>query len=223
MCENITQFPELFVPLDKKHRIFRSRDDAAPSHPPLFLAATKTGPDDWTPKAPMRPSGTSRQAIQAEVLERLAPAHVVVNQDGEVVHYSAKTGKYLEAPLGAPTRQLLAVARRGLRLDLMTTLKEAIQSRQKRTREHVRVEGDDGRVQLVTLSVEPMFDAGRETPLLIVSFEDEGELSTGKQAEAGSPSDPSVQLERELREMRERLSIADRGIRGGGRRAEIVE
>ena len=43
------------------------------------------------------------------MLERFAPAHVVVNLDGDVVHYSARTGNYLEAAAGpaepAPARR----------------------------------------------------------------------------------------------------------------------
>ena len=55
---------------------------------------------------------------EQHVLERFAPAHVVVDHEGEVVHYSPRTGKYLEAPVGLPSRQLLTMARKGLRLDL---------------------------------------------------------------------------------------------------------
>jgi len=204
--ENVTQFPELFTATDKRHRIFRSRDDAPPSHPPVLSNAIKApGRDDWAPRGGPKPIAALRQAIQAEVLERIAPPHVVVTGEGEIVHYSAKTGKYLEAPYGLPTRQLLGVARKGLRLDLQTLLREAGQSGQKRTREHVRVEGDDDRVQLITLSVEPMFDRSRETPLLLVSFIDEGQARTPEEEEVAAAANNLSLLDRELREMRDRL------------------
>ncbi|MFZ3182402.1 MAG: hypothetical protein WA156_19855 [Methylocystis silviterrae] len=47
---------------------------------------------------------------------------MIVNEDGDIVHYSARTAKYLEAPYGVPTRQLLTSARKELRLDLRSTL-----------------------------------------------------------------------------------------------------
>ena len=57
------------------------------------------------PSRPARPGlcRLLRRQVEARVLDRFAPAHVVVNQDGEVIYYSASTGKYLEAPSGAPT------------------------------------------------------------------------------------------------------------------------
>ena len=206
--ENVTQFPDLFVAVDKKHRIFRSREDAPPTHLPILFGGTNSArQDEWTPRAAGKSAAPLRQAMHAEILERLAPPHVVVNQDNEIVHYSASTGPYLEAPVGAPTRQLLAVARKGLRLELRTTLRECAQSGQKCIREHVPVEGDDGQVHLVTLSIEPITDGNRDNRLLLVSFIDEAQSVTTGQAEAGlaQAADNSAPLERELRETRERL------------------
>ena len=62
------------------------------------------------------------------MLERFAPAHVVVNRDGDVVHFSARTGRYLELAPGAPTRQLMTMARKGLRLDLRAAFREAVET-----------------------------------------------------------------------------------------------
>jgi two-component system CheB/CheR fusion protein len=46
-----------------------------------------------------------RQRVDEYVLDRFSPAHVVASRDGDVIYYSSKTGKYFEAPAGAPTRQ----------------------------------------------------------------------------------------------------------------------
>ncbi len=207
-AENATQCPELFLALDKKYRIFKSREDAPASHPPLLFSTPKAQwPDEWAPRSAAKSGAALRQEVETQVLERLAPPHVVVNQDGEIVYYSAKTGKYLEAPLGSPTRQLLAVTRRGLRLDLRTAVRECIQSSQKSVREHVHVETDDGRVQPVTISVEPVFNGNHDKRLLLIAFLDEGQAITAGEAEASSSgtSESTDRLERELRETRDRL------------------
>src|SRR5207244_5065761 len=96
-----------------------------------------------------------REAVEARVLEHFAPAHVVVNREGDVLHYSARTGKYLEPAAGLPNRQLVAMARRGLRLDLRNALREAMRSRRPVKRERMSVDIDD-RVQLVDLLFEPL-------------------------------------------------------------------
>ena len=141
------------------------------------------------------------------MLDRFAPAHVVVNQEGEVVYYSANTGKYLEAPSGAPNRQLLAMTRRGLRLDLRGALHDAMQTQKPVTREHIAVEVDD-RVQLVNLMIEP-FDQDGE-PLLLILFSDVGRAGSpeeiyGKERRRDQDDAAVEQLERELRDTRERL------------------
>ncbi|MCH3835799.1 hypothetical protein LZC17_09760, partial [Campylobacter jejuni] len=67
------------------------------------------------PPRPQPGAAALRQAVDAQVLAQHAPAHVLVNRDGDIVYYSGRTGKYLEAAAGAPTRQILTLARKGLR------------------------------------------------------------------------------------------------------------
>jgi two-component system CheB/CheR fusion protein len=140
------------------------------------------------------------------VLERYAPAHVVVDREGDVLHYSARTGKYLEAAVGQPSRQLVALARSGLRLELRAALREAMETRRRTERERIAVEAGS-QVQAVRLVVEPL-GGGDGDPVFLVLFEDVGapfappesrlELSEGGDQTA-------LQLEGELRDTQERL------------------
>ncbi|WP_375465601.1 CheR family methyltransferase [uncultured Methylobacterium sp.] len=211
MSENLSQFAELFSAVDKKHRIFRSRDDhAAPPRVPLVLSGLRAA----LPIGELRPrQGTSgtpalRHAVETQVLDRFAPPHVVVNRDGDVVYYSNRTGKYLEAAAGSPTRQILTMARKGLRLDLRSAFREAVETGGHILREGLAVEGDDGRVQIVTVTIEPLAERRSEEPLFLVLFTDEGPSLSREAAlnrSVSTQDDAAVQLERELRETRERL------------------
>ena len=89
-----------------------------------------------------------RSSVETQVLARFAPAHVVANREGEIVHYSGRTGKYLEVPGGLPNRQIMAMARKGLRLDLRAAFLEAVEKNATVTRERIAVAADDGRVQM---------------------------------------------------------------------------
>lgn len=206
--ENVSQFSDLFTPLDKKHRLFQSRESEG-AGPRLPLVVSSLRPASFT--LPER-SGRAlaglalRQLVEDRIMERFAPAHVVVNRDGDVVHYSGRTGKYLEPTAGAPTRQLLAMARQGLRLDLRTALREAIESDTRITRTGA-VESEDDRVQRVTLTVEPLHDSGGTDRLFLVVFSDTGPLLSREDATYGAMATDEnvVQLERELRETREKL------------------
>ena len=43
-----------------------------------------------------------RRAVEARVADRFTPAHVLVNRGGDILHYSSRTGKYLEPAAGLP-------------------------------------------------------------------------------------------------------------------------
>jgi len=206
-AENVSQFTDLFAPIDKKQRIFQRRDHVvSPLQFPAFSPAgrhTPTSTDIRREHTGM--ASNLRHAVEARVLERFSPAHVVVNREGDVLHYSAHTGKYLEPAPGIPNRQLISMARRGLRLDLRNALREAMHSRRSAVRERISVEIDD-RVQLVNLTVEPLGDHDRD-PLFLILFQSIGAPITP----ADLPPRPdnvegsNQQVEQELRDTRERL------------------
>jgi two-component system, chemotaxis family, CheB/CheR fusion protein len=209
VSETIGQHQTLFAPLDKQHRVFRRRDTAEPTIP-FSLTLPGSRFIQGTAEVSRSPSGNAtllRRQVETRVLDRFAPAHVVVNQESEVIYYSANTGKYLEAPSGAPNRQLLAMTRRGLRLDLRGALHDAMQTQRPVTREHIAVEVDD-RVQLVNLTIEPFNQDG--DPLFLILFSDVGrpgppEEIYGRERRRDQDDAAVEQLERELRDTRERL------------------
>jgi len=205
--ENISQHGDLFTSIDKKNRVFQRRGDgAAMPHLPILLRRHGAG---GGLAESSEPTGRSlRQSVETRVLERYAPAHVVVTRDGDVINYSAGTGKYLEAPPGRPSRALMAMARRGLRLPLRSALHEAVESQRTAVRDNVEMEGGD-KSEFVRVTVEPLHDDGNETLYLVVfSFwraPAAHEEPPAKQRKGKARDANLEQLERELRETRERL------------------
>ena len=212
MSESVGKFGDLFAAIDKKHRIFRSRDDVAmaPRLPPTVRSHAALGLPNQDRRQPVRaPAGaTLRQALEAQVLERFAPAHVLVTHGGDILHFSARTQKYLELAPGAPTRQLMTLARRDLRLDLRTAFREALDTGAKVVRPAVPVTGEDGRLQLVDITIEPLAERDGEDPLFVVLFTDNGLSLSVAEAQARIPESEAgaaLILERELRDTKERL------------------
>ena len=208
-AENVGQFDDLFVPIEKRHRIFRRRSDVSSSlRLPVMLNALKPGNmNDLVPRRIPLAGATLRRAIDDHVLERFSPAHVVVNRDGDIVFYSNKTGKYLETPAGAPTRQLLTLARKGLRLELRSAFRAAVETGHSVSREGIAVENETGGVQIVNMLVEPLPDGGSEQ-LYFILFVDHGPLLSQEEAllrAQTTQEGDAFHLERELRETRDRL------------------
>jgi two-component system CheB/CheR fusion protein len=209
LSENISRHGDLFTPLDKKQRIFQRREHAVAS---LNLAAgvssvrrALTGIN--ARREPASVQANLRRVVDAWVIDRFAPAHVVVDREGDIIHYSPRTGKYLEPATGLPSRQLLAMTRSSLRLDLRAALHEAVNGRRRAVRRDITVELDD-QVQKVDIVVEPLGHADPD-PLLLVVFRDVGDpfrpSAVDSRIAEGEKNDHIDRLEQELRETRQRL------------------
>ena len=204
--ENIGQFSDLFASLDKKQRIFQARDHGATRRLPAIMY----GPRHMFPPHQTRSSNTLplRHVVESTVVDKFSPAHVVVNADWDIVYYSLHTGKYLEMPQGPPSRQMMTMARKGLRLALRGALQAAIETRQPVTRRHVTLNDEGSEPLSVTLSVEPLPERDTGEPLFLILFE---EVKPPASRDVVVPSLAEANhsvvaaLEVELRETRERL------------------
>ncbi|RUZ68484.1 chemotaxis protein CheR, partial [Mesorhizobium sp. M7A.F.Ca.US.003.02.2.1] len=89
--ESVGQHDNLFATVDKKHRLFQAREHASPHiRLPALIGESRSGvfPSE---SAGLRKGAAGyplRQAVEAQVLERFAPPHVLVNAEGDVVYYS---------------------------------------------------------------------------------------------------------------------------------------
>jgi two-component system CheB/CheR fusion protein len=202
--ENISQHVDLFSAADKKSRIFQRRDTMAASFQfPIFSPAGRPSRSPGDNHGDAAGAAGLRRSVETRMLDRYVPAHVVINREGDVVHYSARTGKYLEAAAGLPNRQLVAMARRGLRLDLRNAIREAMETRRPVVRNGIAIEIDD-RFQRIDLTVEPLGDNDSD-PLFLVLFADVGVPFAGSSEQALPTDKTAERLEHELSETRERL------------------
>jgi two-component system, chemotaxis family, CheB/CheR fusion protein len=210
--ENVTRHPRLFSTVDKANRIFQARPKTGRALPDFPLTVAQGA---GTPPRPARPTATddSLQAFaERQVLERFAPAYVIVNGDGEILHLSGRTGKYLEFPAGMPNSNLFTLARPGLRIELQAAIRKAAGSGQAASHGNLTV-GTDGGQQTIDLMVQPLRYAGGDEPLYMVVFQDLGGIKPVPEALAldgaeDAENDTLRQLEAELRATRERLQAS---------------
>jgi two-component system CheB/CheR fusion protein len=212
--ENVTGRPELFRTLDKKHRIFQSKDTVV--RPPVSFPLTERvrfglrQPEEPPRGTPSRERNVAR-AFETVLLESYAPACVVVNEGGSIVYFSPRTGRYLEAPAGVPSLNVLDMARKGLRLDLRTALHKAVTTHMLVVHEDVVFEAD-GETQRIHLIVRPLPEVGEEAALFMVVFQ---EVAASREASEGAepavprsvPGDDLMvrRLEAELKSTRDHL------------------
>jgi two-component system, chemotaxis family, CheB/CheR fusion protein len=208
LSETIARHGELFAPLDKQQRIFKRRDLVTPlthSVPQLLPRSKRSASAMLAQRDPSALNADILRSAAVAVTDKFAPAHVIVTAQGEVMHYSIRTGKYLEPASGAPSRDLFAMARKGLRPELRVALRKAVETGRTVTTNDLTVEVDGGAAQIISLSVEPIIE-GRETAFLVV-FTDIGPIRSRENAGDELASDDAMvqQLERELQETRQGL------------------
>ncbi len=202
---------DLFRTLNQKHRIFQ-RKEVVPrpqvefpltdGHRLLSRRLERLGD---TP-AKTQDIGT---LTQRTILERYAPAGVVITAQGDAVHFSGRTGRYLEPPSGTPNVNVLNMARNGLRLPLRTALHQAVTRHQQVVVEQVPVQ-TNGDVQPITLVVQPLTEPGADATLYLVIFQDMGPArsvahTTAEAATPGPEEEHIRRLESEIQATEERL------------------
>jgi two-component system, chemotaxis family, CheB/CheR fusion protein len=211
--ENVTRHTRLFGEIDKPHRIFRRRPQADRRLPEFPL----TTPDAAVAKSVPLPrlarrDDTLQAMVERQLLERYAPAYVIIDAEGDVLFASGRTGRYLELPAGAPTNNLIAMARRGLRLDLRSAVHRAVSRGESVVQRKLTVGTNGGRLTL-DLFVQPLRQGSGADALYMVVFQDLGEI---KPAPDGDPVEPGEamesanvrQLEAELKTTKERLQTS---------------
>jgi two-component system CheB/CheR fusion protein len=212
--ETITGLSDLFSPLDKKFKVFRSnKSGTAPTLAvPLFPLDSARQKQEEARRREV-PAGTSLAKISDRMLlESYAPACVIIDENSNVIYFRGHTGRYLEAPPGAPDLNIIRMARPGLRVELRTAIQKAARERRAVRQKDVDVRTNGG-TQPINLIVRPVAERSDGRGLLMVVFED---ISPGhimpdpNRGERLPASDDALveQLEGELRESKDDLQTS---------------
>jgi two-component system CheB/CheR fusion protein len=187
--ETVGPFSDLFHVVDKKHKIYSKKQSAFRQYPHFNAADYLAGPPGEA-RTISQPSPTPAE-LQKEadriVLGRYAPAGVLVSESLEILQFRGRTSPYLEPAPGAPSLNLLKMAREGLYVELKTALAEARNNNAVAGRLGVPVRGD-GPVRAVNLKVIPVNLPGMGERCFLVLFEEArpptGEAAAGAGREA---------------------------------------
>ncbi|MGJ4944818.1 CheR family methyltransferase [Bradyrhizobium sp. HKCCYLS1011] len=205
--ENVTRHPKLFAPVDRRARIFKKLDTGTrlPPEFPITTAAGRT-PVELPPVRSFGPDvGLERRAHR--IAERYAPAYVITDGNFHILHFSGRTGRFIEPTAGTATLDLLSLVHRDLRLELRTALSRARETNEAVQADQVQL-GVNGHTVGVDITVEPIEDSPEGHRNFIVLFKD-GPLRPPLAASGGTNSlvrsEHVERLESELRATRERL------------------
>ncbi len=158
-AETISGATDLFAPVSGPSRIFRRRESALGPEAvefPSSSAPASRGRLEARP-ATKPPLGLQSLADQL-VLQRYSPPVVLVNDQGDILYISGRTGKYLEPAAGKANWNVLAMARKGLRYELASAFQKALRQKGTVTVKGLKV-GTNGGTQFVDLTVQRLEEA----------------------------------------------------------------
>lgn len=172
--ETVGAATDLFTPINKEWKLFQRRGWITPRQllttaMPSRASAALGNRLRPVEAAPLRVR--VRELAEKALLDRHAPAAVVVNPEGDVLYIHGHTGRYLEPAAGEPSGSIVKMARDGLRSELASGIRRALTQAEPVRYERLRVKAD-GDVALVNLTVEPIARPDVVKGVLLVLFED---------------------------------------------------
>lgn len=197
-AESLGGYGDHFSPIDAKARLFRRSGDAlrgpAIDFPTRHYPARNESPMDAAPE----PAPNVQMLADHLLLQRFAPAAVLVTAAGDLVYISGRTGKYLEPAAGKANWNIHAMAREGLRDEISVALPKALRSGEAVVSRGLAVHTDGG-VCRVDLTVQPIAEPLALRGMVMVVFADAAAATSAAKA-AGKPGAPQGQREAALQQ-----------------------
>jgi PAS domain S-box-containing protein len=170
--ETVGRHSDLFTPINKKWKIFeRLEGDRREETLFPFTAPIRRLPRSGPPPQRLEAGAPSPGAIAEKLLmERYSPPCVVVNEKYEVIHVSTRTSRFLEVPVGEPTRDILKMAGEELRPALRAAIYKAFAEQREVVFRGVKV-ADGKEEAAVNVLVEPLKTISSAERLVMVILE----------------------------------------------------
>jgi two-component system CheB/CheR fusion protein len=159
--ETVGEFNNLYDTLDRKAKIYQSRadfNDLKRGNLSRLLVSTSEMKQigiKSTGKEPMDSKNTLRHLTEQTLLQQTNLSSALINEKGDILYLHGRTGKYLELPSGEFDRNILKMARVGLKHTLTTAIHKVV-----RTNETIQYQGlqvkTNGDFTTVNLSISPV-------------------------------------------------------------------
>ena len=172
IAETIGSDTHLFSPLNNKLRIFQRITSTQRPEPIDFPSSFAPAlPDGTAPHPEAKPPASLQVLADRLVLERYAPPSVLVNDQGNILYVSGRTGKYLEPAAGKANWNVFAMAREGLRYELSNAFHKALEQADPVVVRGLNV-GTDGGKQPVDISIQRLEQPELLRGLMMIVFTD---------------------------------------------------
>lgn len=199
--ETVGRAADLFDTIDAKHRVYVKRAGVTRVNPPPIPNGRRVAED--TPVAAARPPSVAdlQRAADRIIMNRYAPAGVLVDSDLNIIQFRGKTAPFLEPTQGQASLNLLKMVPHGLAQELTKAIAEAKAQNTTLRRRGVRVR-DGQRLRDIDVEVSLVRLPGLTEPAILILFEESTAPVVQVDAPATASGTPSAgdyaQLRQEL-------------------------
>ncbi|MBN1548164.1 MAG: PAS domain-containing protein [Syntrophaceae bacterium] len=210
-AETINNMTDLFAPFDIKSKLFRRRESTLAAEPLAFRASLVPAPPEVPKELTMLKPAINLQSLADHLLlQKFSPPAVLVNDKGDILYVSGRTGKYLEPAAGKANWNIFAMVREELRFDLDISFKKALRQKKAITARGLRISTGGG-TQRVDITVQEIKEPEALQGMVMVVFTDVAtplEKTVKVSSRKGPVGNARVrELEKELHQFREQLQI----------------
>lgn len=205
--ESLGTQSHLFVPVESKLKIYKKSvtiDEPELYDFPSSFARTKSDKTEIVMN--IKPTQNIQTLADQLLLKNFSPVGVLVNENGDIIYISGRTGKYLEPAVGKANLNILAMLRDGLRNEFPAAFQKAILKKEPVVLDHLRV-GVNGGSKPVKVTIQWVDKPSALKGSVMVVFTDLPEIAgvksrsvRGKHAKG---STRETELEEELQRIRD--------------------
>ena len=141
------------------------------------------------------------------LLQQFSPAGVLVNENGDIIYISGRTGKYLEPAVGKANLNIFAMLRPGFQNDFAMAFRKAVMKKESVVLHHVKL-GTNGGSILINVNIHWISKPETLYGKLMIIFTDSPPAPTGAPVVKKGKNPASVrelELEEELQHSREEM------------------
>ena len=228
--ETVGRAQSLFRPLDQKSRLYWRSDNGGAGGAVVFPTHSrpaKRSASQETPLAHIHTPPANLQALADQMLlQSYSPAAVLVNEGGDIVYISGRTGRYLEPAAGKANWNIHVMARPAIRAQLAVALRTALQQKALVELRALRLDDDDASASAsaaVDITVQAIVQPKSLAGMVMIVFRDvpAEPRRRGRRTTTAAAADPGVSedllrsreeinaLRQEMRASREELQAAN--------------
>jgi len=199
-----------FEELNSKFRIFKRTATFQPSEMVDFPSSFYRRQEVSTENKITTQIAENIQMLADQILlQRFAPASVMVNSKGDIIYITGRTGKYLEPVAGKANWNIHAMAREGLRQILPGAFRKALQNFEPVVERNVKM-GYNGGTHFVDVTVQCIESPESIKGMVMIVFTDVPAMielevlnaKTGKRSSTGRQRQLEMELQRSKEDMR---------------------